>query len=260
MLDDARWIRVQMWKPVREVFERAAELFEDAERLRGASEAEVSPPVPARGRGAPPPAGAPASYLRRRTALHEAIESQLDPVLTDHLGPWQKHVCVLAIVSFIDERERVALGGLGDAWQLPLLQTAFVDIDDGGDRFFTQLHELLGRADVHRMVFEIHLLCLRAGFVGRYRDRRHELDKLTGWLAERLRHYRAARTSPGMPALPPPPSTGRRVGFVQLPVRYYVGVAVLVVLVFATLRIVSSRAVEHSNLADYCHYHGSDAP
>jgi type IV/VI secretion system ImpK/VasF family protein len=271
MHDDVRWIRIQTWKPVREVFQAATELFAEAERLRGAAEAEAAAPgpvpVPARGKpaAAPPPPGAPAAYLRRRRALREAIEAQLDPVLTDHLGPWQKHVCVIAIVSFIDERERVALGALAETWRLPLLQTEMLGIDDGGDRCFTQLQDLLARADVHELVFEVHLLCLRAGFVGRYAGRRHELDKLIGWIVDRLRYYQPRRAaavapdapSPVRPAAPPRP----RIGFIHFPLRYYVGAAVLIVGGFVTLRLVSDREVSRSNLADYCHYHDAgEAP
>lgn len=256
MHDDARWTRIQMWKPVREVFQAAEQLFDEAERLRTAAEAEVAagppPPVP---RGKTPPAtGAPAAYLRRRGAVREAIEGQLDPVFTEHVGPWQKHLCVTAIACFVDERERVALGALAETWRLPLLQSELLEIDDGGDRFFSQLQELLARADVHELVFEIHLLCLRAGFVGRYRDRRHELDKLTGWLTHRLLQHRPRRPIIVAADATPPPIR-RRVAFLRFPVRYYAGVAAILIGAFVLLRIVSSREVEHSELAEYCHYH-----
>lgn len=33
-------------------------------------------------------------------------------------------------------------------------------------------------------MFEVHLLCLRAGLVGRHAGRRHELDRIAGWIAE----------------------------------------------------------------------------
>jgi type IV/VI secretion system ImpK/VasF family protein len=287
MHDDVRWTRVQIWKPVREVFQAADELFEDAERLRRASEDEPAglepppgsatptptPPAPpgaaapaARGRPSPPPgrlaappAGAPAAYARRRRAVREAIEAQLDPVFTDQLGLWQKHMCVIAVVSYIDERERVLLGPLADTWQLPLLQDELLGIDDGGDRFFTQLQELLARADVHEMVFELHLLCLRAGFVGRYRDRRHELEKLTGWITHRLRQHVPRRPAMVVAEAPAAPAR-RRIGFIQFPLRYYLGTGVALVAVFGLLRVLSSREVERSNLADYCHYHDGDAP
>src|SRR5215831_4867271 len=135
MPDDVRWLRVQMWKPVREVFQAADELFAEADRLRSAAETEVTgapsgpmPSAPAAPKGKLPPPGAPAAYLRRRSAVREAIDAELDPVLTDQLGPWQKHVCVTVIASYIDERERVALGALADTWHLPLLQTELVEI------------------------------------------------------------------------------------------------------------------------------------
>jgi hypothetical protein len=199
MTEDVRWIRIQTWKPVRQVFQAAESLFEEATRLRTAAEAEAAAPsptpVPARGKPAPPP-GAPAAYLRARRALRELIDAELDPVFLDALGSWQKHLCVTAIASFIDEREQVALGGLADTWQLTMLQTELLSIDDGGDRFFTQLNDLLARADVHELVFEVHLLCLRAGFVGRYDGRRHELEKLTESVTNRLRSHSVSRCSP----------------------------------------------------------------
>lgn len=258
MRDDARWIRVQMWKPVREVFQAADQLFDEADRLRAAAEAEPvvagwAMPAP-RGKLAPPP-GAPAAYLRQRAALREAITTSLDRMLGDALGSWQKYVCLVAITSFVDERERVMLGALADAWRLPGLQGDLLQIDDGGDRFFVQLQELLVRADVHELVFEIHLLCLRAGFVGRYRDRRPELDALLARLVERVRRDQPRRALLAV-AGPPPPR--RRVGFVGFPLRYYVGVGVLVVGLFAVLRVVSNREVRHSNLAEFCHYEDDD--
>jgi type IV/VI secretion system ImpK/VasF family protein len=175
-------------------------------------------------------------------------------VFTEHVGSWQKHLCVIAIASYIDERERVALGGLAETWRLPLLQTELLEIDDGGDRFFTQLNELLARADVHELVFEVHLLCVRAGFVGRYRDRRHELEKLTGWITHRLRQHEPRRAL--MVVSEPPATRRRRIGFIQFPLRYYLGAALAIVGVFATLRIASSREVDRSDLASYCHFDG----
>jgi type IV/VI secretion system ImpK/VasF family protein len=249
MSDDPRWARVQMWRPVREVLLAADQLFEEADRARAASEAEpvgrpvvISPAVPA------PTAG----YARKRRALRDAIEARLDPALIDHLGLWQKHLAMTAICAFIDERERVALGPLAASWRLPLLQTDLLEIDDGGDRFFSQLEELLGRADVHSMVFEIHLYCLRAGFVGRFRDRRHDLERLLGRVIARVRGDQPRRVAPAPPAAAPA-APRRRVGFVGFPLRYYLGALAAMVALFVGLRIASNREVATSNVADYCH-------
>jgi hypothetical protein len=271
MVEDARWARVQMWKPLREVLQAADAMFTEAARLRAAAEADTPappptaapPPTPAPPRPAaparkpgpppPPPPGAPAAYLRRRGELCDAITARLDPGLTDALGPWQKHMCVTVVVSFIDERERVALGGLADAWRLPLLQTQLLEIDDGGDRCFAQLQELLARADVHELVFEVYLLCLRAGFVGRYRDRRHELDKLIAWVVDRLRYYHPQHERAAIATAAPP--VRPRIGFVGFPLRYYVCLVAAVAGLVLVLRMLSSREVSHSSLAEQCHFH-----
>jgi type IV/VI secretion system ImpK/VasF family protein len=246
MADDPRWARVQMWRPVREVLVAADKLFEEAESLREASEAEpLGRPVVA---PAGPPA-APAGYARKRRELRDALETRLDPALIDHVGLWQKHLIMTAVAAFIDERERVALGPLADAWRLPLVQTELLEIDDGGDRFFAQLGELLGRADVHALVFEVHLYCLRAGFVGRLRDRRHDLEKLQAKVVARVRAEQPRRPSP---TAPPSPPGRRRVGYITFPLRYYLGAAAAVVAMFATLRIASNREVADSKVADYC--------
>ena len=259
MRDDPRWTRIQMWRPVREVLQAAGELFEEADRLRAAAEVDAGagpPPIAMpRGNAGPPLPAVPPAYLRRRRALRELFEARLDPALTDRLGTWQKHLCVLAMASFIDEREQVALGSLAEAFRLPLLQTELFDIDDGGDRFFTQLQELLRRADIHELVFEVHLLCLRSGFVGRFRDRRHELDKLIERVVERVR----AGQPPGaaLATTAAPPARPHRVGFVGFPVRYYVGVGALALALFVILRVISDREVRGSNLAEYCQYDGA---
>jgi type IV/VI secretion system ImpK/VasF family protein len=248
MAEDPRWVRVQMWRPVREVLMAADQLFDEASRLREAFEAE-----PAGGQGGPPLAP-PAAYARRRRALREALEARLDPALTEQLGLWQKHLAMTAIAAYADERERVALGPLADAWRLPLLQTELFEIDDGGDRFFAQLEELLRRADVHSLIFEIHLYCLRAGFVGRYRERRHDLERLQARVVERVRSDPPRRAAaPPAPPAPPPALARRRVGFVGFPLRYYLGALAALAALLIALRVVSNREVARSDLADECH-------
>jgi type IV/VI secretion system ImpK/VasF family protein len=246
MTEDPRWARVQMWRPVREVMQAAELLFEEAERLCEASESEPT------GRAGGPPPAPPATYQRLRRALREALEARLDPALVDHLGLWQKHLAMTAIVAFTDERERVALGPLAEAWRLPLLQTELFEIDDGGDRFFAQLEQLLGRADVHALIFEIHLYCLRAGFVGRYRERRHDLERLQARVVARVRGAEPRRAALVVPT-PPAPPRAPRIGFIGFPLRYYLGALGAAVALFIGLRLASNREVALSNVADYCH-------
>lgn len=154
---------------------------------------------------------------------------------------------MIAVTAFVDERERIALGPLTDAWRLPLLQAELLQVDDGGDRFFVQLLELMGRADVHELVLELHLLCLRAGFLGRYRDRRHDLGRLVDQLG--------ARIQASAPARPPLAAAGAaprrpRVGFVAFPWRLYAAALVAIVLVFVAMRAASDHEVSHSHLGE----------
>lgn len=251
MTEDPRWVRVQMWRPVRDALEAAEALFAEAVRLREVLEAEPGGPES----GPPAP---PAAYARKRRALREALEARLDPELVEALGLWQKHLAMTALTAFADERERVALGSLAEAWRLPLLQTELVEIDDGGDRFFAQLEELLGRSDVHALIFEIHLYCMRAGFVGRLRDRRHDLERLQARVAQRVLAGHGRR--PHAPLLVPDAPARRRVGFLGFPLRYYVGALGAAIALFIGLRVASSREVADSRLAEYCEVQGADSP
>lgn len=251
MPEDPRWVRVQMWRPVRETLEAAEALFAEAARLREVLEAEPG------GATSGPPA-APAAYTRKRRALREALEARLDPELTEALGLWQKHLAMTAITAFADERERVALGPLAETWRLPLLQTELVEIDDGGDRFFTQLEELLRRADVHAIIFEIHLYCLRAGFVGRFRERRHDLERLQERVAQRVLGGQGRR--PHAPLILPEAPARRRVGFLGFPLRYYLGALGAAIALLVGLRIASNREVAGSRLAEFCKVQADDRP
>jgi type IV/VI secretion system ImpK/VasF family protein len=244
MAEDPRWARVQVWRNVREAFAAAEELFEEAGRQREAFERE-----PASAPGGPPPA----SYLRKRKAARDALGAKLDAALAEHLDQRQKHLSMVAIAAYVDERERVALGPLAEVWRLPLLQAELLEVDDGGDRFFSQLAELMARPDVHELVFELHLLCLRAGFVGRYRDRRHDLDRLIEHLSARVRASAPRRP----PALPGNEAARRaepkaRVSFVGFPMRYYVGALAAVAIGFVALRLLSNHEVATSELASTC--------
>ena len=251
MTEDPRQVRVQMWRPVRAALEAAEALFAEAARLREVLEAEP-------GGAESGPAAPPAAYTRKRRALREALEARLDPELTEALGLWQKHLAMTAITAFADERERVALGPLAGSWRLPLLQTDLVEIDDGGDRFFAQLEELLGRADVHALIFEIHLYCLRAGFVGRFRERRHDLERLQERVARRVLGGHGRR--PHAPLIVAEPPARRRVGFLGFPLRYYLGALGALIALFLGLRVASNHEVADSRLADFCRVPTADSP
>jgi len=260
VIDDPMWNRVQIWMLLKDVFERTEDLFRDAGRLRDAA-AEPPPPPRPGGRGntaagPPAPPGPPATYLKRRAALRESLRVA-DAALTAYAGSRQNHQCMVALTSFIDEREQVALGALAGEWELVPAQTELLGIDDGGDRFFDELDELIARPDTHGLVLEVFLLCLRSGFQGRCRDRRYELDQATARLIDRIRDEPRPPAPAGEGGAAP--ARRQRVSLVAFPLRYYAIAASLVLVLFAALHLISHREVMHSRLADYCHY-GEAAP
>jgi type IV/VI secretion system ImpK/VasF family protein len=258
VIDDPAWNRVQIWALLKDVFDRASELVREAERLRAAAEAPAAPPRP--GRASPQAGGVPATYLKRRLALRESL-TVADAALTAYIGSRQKHQCLIALMSFVDERERLALGPQAAAWGLAAMQTELLGIDDGGDRVFEELGDLLTRPDTHGLVLEVYLVCLRSGFVGRCRDRRYELDQAIARLRERVRDAHPIRptTDPAAEAIATESHARReRVSFIGFPVRYYVAAAGLVLAVYLALCAVSRRDVMHSQLAEHCR--GDAAP
>jgi type VI protein secretion system component VasF len=238
VIDDPMWGRVQIWMLVRSVLERAGELFRDGERLRDLALAGEPAPAP------------PALYGKRRAALRESL-SMADAALTAYVGGRQRYQCLVALLAYLDERERVALGGLADGWGLAPHQRELLDIDDGGDRFFDELADASARRDTHGLVLEIFLFCLRSGFVGRLRDHRFQLGATIAELTERVRRDQPLRAEPAVVG-----TAGRRprVALVGFPARYYLVAGSVIALLFAALRLVSHREVVHSDLAADCHH------
>jgi hypothetical protein len=238
VIDDPMWGRVQIWMLVRAVFERAGELFRDGERLRDAALAGEPQPAP------------PALYGKRRAALRESL-SMADAALTAYVGGRQRYQCLVALLAYLDERERIALGALAEGWGLAPHQRDLLDIDDGGDRFFDELADASARRDTHGLVLEIFLFCLRSGFVGRHRDHRFQLDRTVAELTERVRRDQPLRVEPAAEVVA---ARRPRLALVGFPARYYVIAGGLVVGLFAALHLVSHREVVHSDLAEDCHY------
>ena len=179
MAEDPRWVRVQMWRPVREALEaaeascsrrrppaRGARGRAGRRRQRPAGTARrvhcaSGAPCARRSRRARPGAG------RGARAVAEAPGHDRDHRLrrrarASRAGFARRYVAAAAHADRAgrDRRRR-----------RPLLRPA---------------RGAAARADVHALIFEIHLYCLRAGFVGRYRERRHDLERLQQRVAQRV--------------------------------------------------------------------------
>jgi hypothetical protein len=78
-----------------------------------------------------------------------------------------------AILIHYDERELAVVGQKTASPRVELLQTTHCEIYDGGELFFSQLEDALRAASTPRLVLQLFLFCMRAGFCGRYPDASH---------------------------------------------------------------------------------------
>jgi type VI secretion system (T6SS) protein DotU len=120
-----------------------------------------------------------ADYQRARGSLTPRIatlETALALALPDlRARPgesvWER--ILSAILIHYDERELAVVGQQTSMPRAALLQTEHCGIYDGGERFFDQLEDALRAASTPRLVLQLFLFCMRAGFCGRYADASH---------------------------------------------------------------------------------------
>lgn len=249
--DKNRKSQVTLWVLLKDTMRSAEALFAEGTRLSAASSEEAAAATapskaraPAAGRGEA--SGPPLAYIKKRQELRDALLLRLAPALELELGARQKAPAMLALIAFVDERERTVLGALAQRWSLPSLQTELLGISDAGDGFFDELDDLLGRTDVFPLVFSVYLFCLKYGFEGRCKDKPEVLekyvDRLKARLTEEMAPEAANRAAPAedthSEALRP-----RRIQFVSFPVRYYATAIGVVAACFLLLRCTSQAEV-----------------
>lgn len=266
--DKLRKDRVEVWTKVRDVCATAGELLREAKRLRaeeGTDDREHSADPAARD----VPKGPPATYSRRRQALRQALLTGLRPLLVHQTGEQQAALGLEPMVIAIDERERLALGPLAKRWSLPRLQVELLEIDDGGDHFYEMLRRHLDGSGTHPLVFELYLLCLEQGFLGRYEGREPERQAVIDRLVERVRReYPQRALAPAAGALipfaegPAAVDDGRRhkVTFISFPYRYYLGAACVAVSLFIALRVHAHHVVTRSAIGCACSASAQENP
>ena len=66
----------------------------------------------------------------------------------------------------------------------PTLQMSMLQCRDGGERFFNSLDEISLAPTDYILAVEVYYFCLKQGFVGRYLDSQHTIDKYKAKLAD----------------------------------------------------------------------------
>jgi hypothetical protein len=149
-----------------------------------------------------------ADYQRARatlTPLIATLETALalalpDPRARPRESIWER--ILSAVLIQYDERELAVVGQQSTLPRPALLQTEHSGIYDGGERLFSQLEDALRAAGTPRLVLQLFLFCMRAGFCGRYPDAAHpERMAFQDELCRRVAKDRGARRQPA-PARP----------------------------------------------------------
>ena len=71
------------------------------------------------------------------------------------------------LVIYIDELVQLRLSSIAAPWQ-PFFQRELYKIDNGGERFYQGIDNLLSKSDTPPIIFEVFYFCLVHGFRGRY--------------------------------------------------------------------------------------------
>jgi hypothetical protein len=118
-----------------------------------------------------------AEYLFVRDELRAPIE-QLRQALVDALPepritvgePWAERVFAALLIAY-DERELRTLTDPEYLAAVDLLQTQYMNLFDGGEKFFEYTEQALRSRQTPQLVLQLLLYCLRADFCGRFLKR-----------------------------------------------------------------------------------------
>jgi len=159
------------------------------------------------------------------------LEAALGRMMTER----DKYYALFPIVIYVDEVLRSAAGTRAETWES--LQSEFYGIDNGGERFFVVLDELIARSETHPVILQVFYHCLNSGFQGQYAAEPTAAATIAA-IKERL----GARIPlVGVPA-PHSESSTHGVDVVPFPWEYYAIAAGAVVGVHLLLRLTAFAA------------------
>jgi type IV/VI secretion system ImpK/VasF family protein len=92
-----------------------------------------------------------------------------------------------AVTALLDETVLVREGSLRDAWIVRTLQLERYGTEQGGERFFELLRGGGSSGSPRAELMELYLLCLMAGFAGKYQADPSKLKRLTEGLQSALK-------------------------------------------------------------------------
>lgn len=178
-----------LWTNIRAAFMAAMKLCEEAEmkqELFEAKQEELDPLTGEVGAGQSLNPGAEINgvdMVALRASLRKILDS-LKKSLTHELSEREVYFCLFPVVIYIDEVVQLKLTTLAQPWQP--LQRELYKIDNGGERFYEGIDNLLSQSDTHPVIFEVFYFCLSHGFRGRYVSDAEKIKLYRSMLRQRI--------------------------------------------------------------------------
>ena len=178
-----------LWIDIRGSFLRAIELCDEAQARQEEFEARQEELNPLTGQMGTEPSfegTGPAGGVDM-VVLRESIRKLLGSLrkrLSRELSEREVYFVLFPIVIYIDELVQLRLTSVASPWQP--LQRELYKIDNGGERFYEGIDNLLSKSDTDSIIFEVFYFCLSHGFRGRYVNDPEKVKFYRSLLSQRI--------------------------------------------------------------------------
>lgn len=125
--------------------------------------------------------------VRFRQSILERLDGSRNMALQQGFHKGEVADADLAVTALLDETVLVRDGSLRDAWIVRTLQLERYGSERGGERFFELLRGGGSSGSPRAELMELYLLCLMAGFAGKYQGDPSKLRRLTEGLQSALK-------------------------------------------------------------------------
>jgi type IV/VI secretion system ImpK/VasF family protein len=124
---------------------------------------------------------------RFRQSILDRLDSSRNMALQQGFHKGEISDADFAVTALIDETVLVREGSLRDAWIVRTLQLERYGTEQGGERFFELIRGGGSSGSPRAELMELYLLCLMAGFAGKYQGDPSRLKRLTEGLQSALK-------------------------------------------------------------------------
>ncbi len=128
-----------------------------------------------------------AEPVRFRQSILERLDRSRNNALQQGFQKGEISDADYAVTALLDETVLVREGSLRDAWIVRTLQLERYGTEQGGERFFELLRGGGASGSPRAELMELYLLCLMAGFAGKYQGDPMKLKRLTEGLQSALK-------------------------------------------------------------------------